>query len=87
MPKLPNLSGRQIVKALYRLGYKEIRQKGSHIRLDCPGKKRVTVPNYKSIDKSLLMKILRDAELTPEEFLEFLKKSPARRDVTQGTKD
>ena len=56
------------------MGYRVIRQKGSHIRLDCSalGKKRVTVPDYKSIDKSLLMKILRNAELTPEEFLKLL---------------
>jgi len=74
MPKLPILSGQQIIKVLNKIGYRVIRQKGSHIRLDCSvlGKKRVTVPDYKSIDKSLLMKILRNAELTPEEFLKLL---------------
>lgn len=74
MPKLPILSGQQVISALNKIGYRVIRQKGSHIRLDSPnpGKKRVTVPNYKSIDKSLLMKVLRNAELTPEEFLKLL---------------
>ena len=74
MPKLPILSGQQIIKVLNKIGYRVIRQKGSHIRLDCSalGKKRITVPDYKSIDKSLLMKILRNAELTPEEFLKLL---------------
>ena len=49
----------------------EVRQRGSHIRLVCDKRKSVTVPNYKSVDRSLLIKILRDAELTPEEFEEL----------------
>lgn len=62
-----------MVQALERLGYSPVRQRGSHIRLTCPGRKSVTVPDYKSIDRSLLRKILRDAELTPEEFEHLLK--------------
>jgi len=57
---------------LSKLGYREIRQRGSHIRLSCPGRKSVTVPNYRAIDRSLLRKILRDAELGPEEFLKLI---------------
>lgn len=41
------------------------------IRLSCPGRKSVTVPNYREIDRSLLRKILRDAEISPEEFNEL----------------
>ena len=68
MPRLPILSGREVVKTLERLGYRAVRQRGSHIRLTCPGRKSVTVPDYPSIDRSLLKKILRDAELTHDEF-------------------
>ena len=68
MSRLPILSGREVVQALERLGYRAVRQRGSHIRLTCGGRKSVTVPDYKSIDRSLLRKILRDAELSPEEF-------------------
>lgn len=71
MTKLPILSGREIVKVLSKIGYFEIRQRGSHIRLVCDKRKPVTVPNYKSVDRSLLIKILRDAELSPEEFEEL----------------
>jgi len=54
------------------LGYREVRQRGSHIRLSCPNRKSITIPDYKVIDKSLLRKILRDAELTTENFYKFL---------------
>ncbi len=72
MSKLPVISGRKIISALAKFGYREVRQRGSHIRLSCPGKKSVTVPNYKAVDVSLLRKILRDAELAPEQFVSLL---------------
>lgn len=68
MVRLPILSGRDVIKTLHRVGYRSMRQRGSHVRLACPGKKSVTVPNYEAIDRSLLRKILRDAELSPEDF-------------------
>jgi len=73
MPRLPILSGREIIKALNKISYRIIWQRGSHIRLDCHHRKRVTIPNYKTVDRSLLLKILRNAELTSEEFLELLR--------------
>ncbi len=72
MPNLPILSRRKLIKILSKLGYREVRQRGSHIRLECSGKKSVTVPNYKTIDRSLLRKILRDIELTAGEFEKLL---------------
>ena len=68
MARLPILSGRELIHILKKLGYQEVRQRGSHIRLACSGRKSITIPNYKTIDRVLLKKILRDAELTPEEF-------------------
>jgi len=68
MSDLPIISGREIIKTLGKVGYREVRQRGSHIRLACAGRKSVTVPDYKMVDKSLLRKILRDAELTLEDF-------------------
>ena len=72
MARLPILSGREIIKVLQKIGYREIRQSGSHIRLACPDKKSVTVPDYKTISRNLLRKILRDAEISVEEFLKLL---------------
>ena len=68
MSRLPLLSGREVIKILVRIGYREIRQRGSHVRLSFPGKKLITVPDYKIISKGLLRKILRDAEILPDEF-------------------
>jgi len=69
MAKLPIISGRQLIKTLSKLGYYKARQRGSHIRLACSDRKSVTIPDYKVIDRFLLKKILRDAELTIEEFM------------------
>lgn len=72
MPALPILSGREVIKALENLGYSVVRQKGSHICLHCPGKKSITIPNYRSIDRSLLRMILRDAQISDEDFLKWI---------------
>jgi predicted RNA binding protein YcfA (HicA-like mRNA interferase family) len=60
------------VKALAKLGYSEVRQRGSHIRLWCAGKRSITVPDHKVVGRGLLKKILRDAELSVEEFAKLM---------------
>ena len=72
MVKLPLWSGREVIKVLEKIGYHQVRQRGSHIRLKCPGRKSVTVPLYKIIGRGLLRKIIRDAEISREEFLKHL---------------
>ncbi len=72
MPKLPILSGRKIIEILEKAGYRQVRQRGSHIRLDCSSRKSITVPNHKIIGRGLLRKILRDAEMSLKEFLKYL---------------
>lgn len=76
MPKLPQLSGTQVVKCFEKMGYKTIRQRGSHIRMHHvtdTGKKPLTIPNHKTLGKGLLRKLIRDAELTIGELLKLLK--------------
>ncbi len=73
MPKLPVLSGKEIIKILEKIGYCQIRQRGSHIRLACPNRKSVTVPDYKTVGRGLLRKIIRDAEISRKEFEKLLK--------------
>jgi predicted RNA binding protein YcfA (HicA-like mRNA interferase family) len=72
MAELPVLSGQKIVKALETIGYAVMRQRGSHVRLYHKSRKPVTVPNYPSVSRGLLRKILRDAELSPDNFLGLL---------------
>lgn len=75
MSKLSQVSGDECVKALAKKGYVLVRQKGSHMRLrhpTNPNMNPITVPRHTVIGKGLLKKIIRDASLTPEEFLELL---------------
>lgn len=60
MSGLPLLSGKEIIKALAKVGYRPLRQRGSHIRLSCPGRKSVTVSNYRIVGHGLMRKILRE---------------------------
>ena len=70
--KLPVLSGREVIRALDKIGYRKVRQRGSHIRLKCPDRTPLTVPDHKEIGRGLLRKILRDAKVSREEFLDLL---------------
>ena len=72
MSKLPILSGSKIIKVLAKIGYRPVRQRGSHIRLSYPNKRPVTIPDYRTVSRGLLRKILRDAELSAEEFKKLL---------------
>ena len=74
MPKLPIISGKTAIKAFTKIGYRVVRQKGSHIRLHHPTKKPLTIPDHKELGKGLLRKLLRDAEISLSEFLKLLKK-------------
>ena len=74
MPPLPILKARDIIAALHKIGFETIRQKGSHVRLKHPDGRVVTVPVHpgQDIGRGLLRKILRDAELSRDEFVNLL---------------
>ncbi|MGB0562991.1 MAG: type II toxin-antitoxin system HicA family toxin [Spirulinaceae cyanobacterium] len=73
MSKLPSISGKACIKALKKIGFYQKRQEGSHIilRRDEPFS-QVVVPNHTQIAKGTLRTIIRDVELTVEEFVELL---------------
>lgn len=75
MTKLPRLSGDQVIKVLRRAGFQAIRQRGSHVVLYHQDGRMTVVPVHRGeeIGPGLLRKILRDVELTPEEFHDLLK--------------
>jgi len=75
MSELPALSARKVVRALKRAGFVEDRQKGSHLILIQPRTKaRTVIPIHgaKTIKKPLLRAILRDANLSVQEFVALL---------------
>jgi predicted RNA binding protein YcfA (HicA-like mRNA interferase family) len=61
MPRLPQTSGRSLVRLLHSLGYETVRQRGSHVRLRkvTPiGEHNVTVPDHKTLAKGTLNDVL-----------------------------
>ncbi len=70
--KLPVVSGKDIIKALSKIGYYVRDQKGSHVHLRHPYRKPLTVPDHPEVAKGTLRAIIKEADLTVEEFLEFL---------------
>ena len=72
MTRLPVLSGREVVKALSRIGYYVRDQKGSHVHLRHPERPPLTIPMHQEVARGALRAIIRDAGLTMEEFLDLL---------------
>lgn len=72
MPKLPLLSGKDVVRALERLGFEQIRQRGSHIILQRAGVGCV-VPLHREVKTGTLAGIIRQAGVTPDEFMDAVK--------------
>lgn len=71
MPKLPRISGAEVVRALRRLGFEQVRQSGSHVILRRESKGCV-VPLHSEIKVGTLAGVLRQAEVSTEEFMRAL---------------
>jgi predicted RNA binding protein YcfA (HicA-like mRNA interferase family) len=73
MSGLPQLSGRECVKALMKAGFYMKRQQGSHmiLRREEPFA-QVVVPDHKKLDRGTLRAIIRQSGLSTEEFLKLL---------------
>lgn len=72
---MPSLDYDQVIKALRRDGWIIVRQRGSHIRLHkatVQGTRKLTIPAHKPIKKSTLSHILKQAEISSEDFLGLL---------------
>jgi len=75
MPKLPRIPSLLVMRALKRNNFYEYHHSGSHIQLRHPKKihLRVTVPFHrKDLNLKTLKSIIKQAELTAEEFLDLL---------------
>lgn len=59
--RLPTVSGKRLISFLNELGYVEIRQRGSHVRLEnstLAGNHKITVPIHDPVAKGTLSDIL-----------------------------
>jgi len=70
------VSGRDVIKALAEIGFIVVGRRGSHVRLKKKDEKTliVIVPDHKELARGTLKSILRQANLSREEFLEILEK-------------
>ena len=72
MPSLPVLSGTEVIRALEKLGFIVLRQRGSHVILR-RGSAGCVVPNHRELKTGTLAGLLRQAGISPEEFLQSLR--------------
>ncbi|MGA2430389.1 MAG: type II toxin-antitoxin system HicA family toxin [Candidatus Acidiferrum sp.] len=74
-PKIPVVSGEQLIRALKEFGYVSVRQKGSHVRLrhaTDPKRLAVTIPLHDEIAFGTLRRILRDVQISAEQLISAL---------------
>lgn len=73
-PRLPTLKARDVERALQKLGFYRTDQKGSHVMWEHPDGRFTSVPHHggEDIGRGLLRQILREIEISPEEFMKNL---------------
>ena len=71
MPRLPRVSGAEVVRALERLGFAKVRQSGSHVvmRRQAQG---CVVPLHAEVKVGTLAGVLRQAAVAVDEFIAAL---------------
>ena len=73
--KLPVISGEKTIKALAKAGFKIAGQKGSHVRLKKKTNSKIivlVVPNHKELSLGTLNDIIKQANLSREQFIKLL---------------
>lgn len=70
MSKLPRLTGKEVVSALARAGFAVVRTRGGHQYLRHSDGRATVVPVHagETIGAGLMSKVLRDCELSREQF-------------------
>jgi predicted RNA binding protein YcfA (HicA-like mRNA interferase family) len=75
MPKLPIVSGYDVLKVLSKIGFQHVRTSGSHAILNKQtetGKITIPVPLHKELAKGTLKSIMRQAKLSIEDLIKLL---------------
>jgi len=69
---IPSITFREFIHKIEGLGFKRVRQRGSHIRFVHPDGRKTTVPDHgaRDVPHGLFIKIIRhDLKMDPHEFL------------------
>jgi predicted RNA binding protein YcfA (HicA-like mRNA interferase family) len=74
MSQFPSITGSELIKALGKLGFLVVRIKGSHHRIEHADGRKTTVPVHgkETLGPGILLKILRDLDLTRDDLLQLL---------------
>lgn len=74
MDKIGTLPASKVIKALEKIGFQRIRQKGSHLFMRHPDGRTTLIPVHpgEDIGKGMMRKIINDAKITREEWLELV---------------
>lgn len=70
-PSLPHVSGAEAVRALEKLGFIALRQKGSHVILR-RGSTGCVVPLHRELKIGTLSGVIKQAGITADEFMQAL---------------
>jgi predicted RNA binding protein YcfA (HicA-like mRNA interferase family) len=75
MRRLHKVTGQEAIRALQRLGFEKVRQRGSHVILKketSEGAVGCVIPLHRELKIGTLRGILRQAKVTPDEFMDVL---------------
>lgn len=76
MLKLKPVKAEKVIKALSKLGFQIVRQKGSHIIMKHPDGRVTVIPVHRGeeLGRGILREIIKDVKVNKVEFLKLLKK-------------
>ncbi|MGB7292955.1 MAG: type II toxin-antitoxin system HicA family toxin [Thermodesulfobacteriota bacterium] len=76
MTRMPTITAKVLIKFLNNLGFKPVRQKGSHKFFKPSDGRTATVPDHRGeeLGRGITNKILKDIEVTREEFINWHQK-------------
>ena len=74
MPKLPSLSGKELIRVLEKSGFQVVRRRKSHVSLQ-KGTYRNIVPLHHDLAKGTLLGILKQCGLTKNDLINLIKKA------------
>ena len=74
MPKIKPLPPQRLIKILEKIGFRVIRQKGSHVIMINDKGTRIVIPVHpgKNVKPGLIRAIIKEAGLSREEFFKIL---------------